>query len=44
MVKCRSDEDYERILKKVLRNLPGDSSVNSSFAPKTIKTTSALPV
>ncbi len=42
MVKCRSVADNECFLKQVLRNLPGVSAVNSSFAPKTM--TTALPV
>ncbi|MEJ2410824.1 MAG: Lrp/AsnC family transcriptional regulator [Novosphingobium sp.] len=43
-VVARSVEDYERFLKKVLLHLPGVSSVNSSFALKTIKLTTVLPV
>lgn len=43
-VVARSIDDYERFLKKVLLHLPGVSSVNSSFALKCIKTTTALPV
>jgi len=41
---ARSIEDYERFLKKVLLHLPGVSSVNSSFALKTVKLTTDIPV
>jgi Lrp/AsnC family transcriptional regulator len=41
---ARSIEDYERFLKKVLLHLPGVASVNSSFALKTVKLTTDLPV
>lgn len=37
-------EDYERFLKKVLLHLPGVGSINSSFALKSIKSTSDLPI
>lgn len=40
----RSIEDYERFLKKVLVHLPGVASVNSSFALKSIKVTTDVPV
>lgn len=43
-VVARSIEDYERFLKKVLLHLPGVSSINSSFALKCVKMTTALPV
>ncbi|ROT97582.1 Lrp/AsnC family transcriptional regulator [Altererythrobacter sp. FM1] len=43
-VVAKSVEDYERFLKKVLLHLPGVSSINSSFALKTIKMTTVLPV
>jgi Lrp/AsnC family transcriptional regulator len=43
-VLARSIDDYERFLKKVLLHLPGVSSVNSSFALKTIKLTTEVPV
>lgn len=43
-VVAASVEDYERFLKKVLLHLPGVSSVNSSFALKTLKQTTILPV
>ncbi|WP_144098586.1 Lrp/AsnC family transcriptional regulator [Croceicoccus sediminis] len=43
-VVAKSVEDYEHFLKKVLLHLPGVSSINSSFALKTIKMTTVLPV
>jgi Lrp/AsnC family transcriptional regulator len=43
-VVAESIEDYERFLKKTLLHLPGVSSINSSFALKTIKMTTVLPV
>ncbi|RZF59174.1 Lrp/AsnC family transcriptional regulator [Sphingomonas populi] len=43
-VVSKSIEDYERFLKKVLLHLPGVSSINSSFALKTVKMTTVLPV
>ncbi len=43
-VVAQSIEDYERFLKKTLLHLPGVSSINSSFALKTIKLTTVLPV
>lgn len=41
---ARGIDDYERFLKKVLLHLPGVTSVNSSFALKTIKLTTVVPV
>ncbi|MGF7168536.1 Lrp/AsnC family transcriptional regulator [Sphingobium xanthum] len=41
---CRSIEDYDRFLKKVLLHLPGVASVNSSFSLKTVKQTTDLPI
>jgi Lrp/AsnC family transcriptional regulator len=41
---ARSIEDYERFLKKTLLHLPGVVGVNSSFALKTVKLTTDLPV
>ena len=43
-VVARSIEDYESFLKKTLLHLPGVTSVVSSFAMKTIKIATALPV
>ena len=43
-VVAQSIEDYERFLKKTLLHLPGVSSINSSFALKTVKMTTVLPV
>ena len=43
-VVSRSVEEYEYFLKKMPLHLPGVSSVNSSFALKTIKMTAVLPV
>lgn len=43
-VVAESIEAYERFLKKTLLHLPGVSSINSSFALKTIKLTTVLPV
>jgi Lrp/AsnC family transcriptional regulator len=43
-VLARSIEDYERFLKKVLLHLPGVASINSSFALKRVKMTTAVPV
>ncbi|MBO9601158.1 MAG: Lrp/AsnC family transcriptional regulator [Novosphingobium sp.] len=37
-------EEYERYLKKILVHLPGVASVNSTFALKAIKVTTALPI
>lgn len=36
-------EDYERFLKRVLLHLPGVASINSSFALKPVKMTTAVP-
>jgi Lrp/AsnC family transcriptional regulator len=36
--------DYEVFLKKTLLHLPGVGSVNSSFALKCVKLTTALPI
>lgn len=36
--------DYEVLLKKILLHLPGVASINSSFALKTIKVTTDLPL
>lgn len=41
---ARSIEDYEAFLKKVILHLPGVSSVNSSFALRSIKLTTEIPV
>jgi Lrp/AsnC family transcriptional regulator len=41
---ARSIEDYERFLKKVLLHLPGVASVNSSFALKSVKVTTDVPI
>lgn len=43
-VLARSIEDYERFLKKVLLHLPGVASINSSFALKPVKMTTAVPI
>ncbi|MFV0643246.1 MAG: Lrp/AsnC family transcriptional regulator [Sphingomonadaceae bacterium] len=43
-IAAKDIDDYERFLKKVLLHLPGVVSVNSSFALKTIKSTTDLPV
>jgi Lrp/AsnC family transcriptional regulator len=43
-VVAKSIEEYERFLKKTLLHLPGVSSINSSFALKTVKMTTILPV
>ena len=43
-VVAQSIEDYESFLKKTLLHLPGVSSINSSFALKTVKMTTVLPV
>jgi len=43
-VVAESIEEYERFLKKTLLHLPGVSSINSSFALKTVKMTTVLPV
>lgn len=43
-VVAQSIEDYEQFLKKVILHLPGVSTVNSSFALKTVKLTTDLPV
>ena len=39
-----SIEEYERFLKKVLLHLPGVAAVNSSFALKSVKITTDLPI
>jgi Lrp/AsnC family transcriptional regulator len=36
--------DYEAFLKKILLHMPGVGSVNSSFALKCVKLTTALPI
>lgn len=41
---ARNIEDYERFLKKILLHLPGVAAVNSSFALKSVKMTTNLPV
>jgi Lrp/AsnC family transcriptional regulator len=41
---AKSIEDYERFLKKVLLHLPGVASINSSFALKSIKLTTDVPL
>lgn len=43
-VVAASIEDYEHFLRKVLLHLPGVASINSSFALKCVKMTTALPV
>lgn len=43
-VVVRDVDQYEVFLKKVLLHLPGVASVNSSFALKSIKLTSRLPL
>lgn len=43
-VLAQSIEDYERFLKKTLLHLPGVGSINSSFALKTVKLTTDVPV
>jgi Lrp/AsnC family transcriptional regulator len=43
-VLARDVGDYEQVLKKVLLHLPGVASVVSSFALKTIKMTTHVPV
>lgn len=43
-VVAQSIEDYEQFLKKTILHLPGVSTVNSSFALKTVKLTTDLPV
>ncbi|RYE41168.1 MAG: Lrp/AsnC family transcriptional regulator, partial [Hyphomicrobiales bacterium] len=43
-VSARSIEDYEQFLKKVLLHLPGVSSINSSFALKSVKMATSLPI
>lgn len=43
-VVARDVSDYEHFLKKVLLHLPGVASVVSSFALKTIKLTTKVPV
>lgn len=39
-----SIDDYEHFLKKVVVHLPGVASVNSSFALKSVKATTDLPI
>lgn len=41
---ARSIDDYEAFLKKVLLHLPGVGSINSSFALKSVKLSTAVPV
>lgn len=41
---ARDVEDYERLLKKDIVHLPNVASVNSTFALKQVKFTTALPV
>jgi Lrp/AsnC family transcriptional regulator len=41
---AKSIEDYEKFLKKTLVHLPGVISVNSSFAMKSVKLTTSLPI
>lgn len=43
-VMMESIESYEKFLKSVLLMLPGVASINSSFALKTIKLTTKLPI
>lgn len=43
-VLVQSIEGYEAFLKRVLLHLPGVASVNSSFALKTVKITTAIPI
>lgn len=39
-----SIDDAEHLLKKVVVHLPGVASVNSSFALKSVKSTTDLPI
>ncbi|MBB6124646.1 Lrp/AsnC family transcriptional regulator [Sphingobium subterraneum] len=41
---ARSIEDYEGMLRKVLLHLPGVAAVNSTFALKLVKATTAVPI
>lgn len=41
---ARSVADYERFLKQVLLHLPGVAAMNSSFALKSVKLTTDVPV
>ena len=43
-VVAKSIEDYEQFLKEVLADLPHVSALKSSFALKTVKRTTALPI
>ncbi|MDH7637634.1 Lrp/AsnC family transcriptional regulator [Sphingomonas oryzagri] len=43
-VVVRDIEQYEAFLKKVLLHLPGVGSINSSFALKSVKLTTTLPI
>lgn len=43
-VTTKSIEEYESFLKRTLLHLPGVSSVNSSFALKALKMSTALPL
>ena len=43
-VLARSIEDYEQFLRKTLLHLPGVGAINSSFALKPVKVTTAVPV
>lgn len=43
-VLASSIEDYERFLRKTLLHLPGVGAINSNFALKPIKVTTAVPV
>lgn len=43
-VLARSIEDYEQFLRKTLLHMPGVGAINSSFALKTVKLTTAVPL
>jgi len=43
-VLARSIEDYERFPKKVLLHLQGVGAINSSFALRQVKMTTAIPL
>lgn len=43
-VLARSIDDYEQFLRKTLLHMPGVGAINSSFALKTVKLTTAVPI
>lgn len=43
-VVTHSIDDYEQLMKKVLLHLPGVATINSSFALKSVKMTTKLPI